>query len=80
MNSPVVRSEDIDLFLVPLAACDQRGNRLGFGGGFYDRALVNQRGFKLGVGFTVQLVERIESEAHDVTLDGFISEDGVVFF
>ena len=41
---------------------------------------MNQRGFKLGVGFTVQLVERIESEAHDVALDGFISEDGVVFF
>ena len=80
INSPVVRSENIDLFLVPLAACDQRGNRLGFGGGFYDRALVNQRGFKLGVGFSVQLVEHIEREAHDVTLDGFISEDGVTYF
>ena len=80
MNSPSVQSEDIDLFLVPLAACDQRGNRLGFGGGFYDRALVNQRGFKLGVGFSVQLVEHIEREAHDVTLNGFISEDGVTYF
>ena len=80
MTSPVVESEDIDLFLVPLAACDQGGNRLGFGGGFYDRALVNQHGFKLGVGFSVQLVEHIEREAHDVTLDGFISEDGVTYF
>ena len=80
MTSPVVESEDIDLFLVPLAACDQRGNRLGFGGGFYDRALANQHGFKLGVGFSVQLVEHIEREAHDVTLDGFISEDGVTYF
>ncbi len=79
-TSPVVESEDIDLFLVPLAACDQRGNRLGFGGGFYDRALVTQRGFKLGVGFSVQLVENIESEAHDVRLDGFISENGVIYF
>ncbi len=80
INSPVVRSEDIDLFLVPLAACDQRGNRLGFGGGFYDRALVKQRGFKLGVGFSSQLIEHIESEAHDVMLDGFISEYGVTYF
>ena len=80
MTSPVVESEDIDLFLVPLAACDQRGNRLGFGGGFYDRALLNQCGFKLGVGFSVQLVEHIEREAHDVTLDGFISEEGLVNF
>ncbi len=80
MTSPLVESEDIDLFLVPLAACDHSGNRLGFGGGFYDRALLNKRGFKLGVGFTVQLVDCIESEVHDVTLDGFISEDGVIYF
>ena len=80
MASPLIESEDIDLFLVPLAACDQSGNRLGFGGGFYDRALVNKRGFKLGVGFYLQLVEHIESEAHDVKLDGFISEDGIVYF
>ncbi len=79
-TSPVVESEDIDLFLVPLAACDRRGNRLGFGGGFYDRALVTQRGFKLGVGFSSQLIEHIETEAHDVMLDGFISENGVTYF
>ena len=79
-TSTQVKAEDIDLFLVPLAACDQRGNRLGFGGGFYDRALVNQHGFKLGVGFSVQFVDHIEREAHDVTLDGFISEDGITYF
>lgn len=78
--APQVNVTDIDLFLVPLAACDQRGNRLGFGGGFYDRALRHQRGFKLGVGFALQLVAHIESEPHDVTLDGFISENGIVYF
>jgi 5-formyltetrahydrofolate cyclo-ligase len=65
---------------VPLAACDLRGNRLGFGGGFYDRALVHQRGFKLGVGYSLQRVTHIESEPHDVRLDGFISEDGIEYF
>lgn len=80
VTAPQVNIDDIDLFLVPLAACDRRGNRLGFGGGFYDRALRNQRGFKLGVGFSVQLVEHIESESHDVTLDGFICEYGAVYF
>ena len=79
-TAPQVNLSDIDLFLVPLAACDLRGNRLGFGGGFYDRALVHQRGFKLGVGYSLQLITDIESEPHDVRLDGFISEDGVVYF
>ena len=79
-TAPQVNLSDIDLFLVPLAACDLRGNRLGFGGGFYDRALVHQRGFKLGVGYSLQLITDIESEPHDVRLDGFISEEGVVYF
>lgn len=79
-TAPRVDLDQIDLFLVPLAACDQRGNRLGFGGGFYDRALRGQRGFKLGVGFSLQLVPQIESEPHDVALDGFISENGILQF
>ena len=79
-TAPQVTLSDIDLFLVPLAACDLRGNRLGFGGGFYDRALVNQKAFKLGVGYSLQLVADVESEPHDVRLDGFISEDGIVYF
>ena len=79
-TEPQVNLSDIDLFLVPLAACDFSGNRLGFGGGFYDRALVHQRAFKLVVGYSLQLVADIESETHDVRLDGFISEDGIVYF
>lgn len=78
--APQVSATEIDLFLVPLAACDRNGNRLGFGGGFYDRALTNQRGFKLGVGFALQLLAHIEREPHDVTLDGFLSEEGMVYF
>lgn len=78
--APRVALDQIDLFLVPLTACDQRGNRLGFGGGFYDRALREQRGFKLGVGFSLQLVAQIASEPHDVALDGFISENGILQF
>jgi 5-formyltetrahydrofolate cyclo-ligase len=57
-----------------------RGNRLGFGRGYYDRVLANSKGFKLGVGFHCQLLEDVPFESHDIPLDGFISEEGLIRF
>ena len=78
--APEIALDAINLFLVPLAACDIRGNRLGFGRGYYDRALANAKGFKLGVGFRCQLLEDVPFEPHDIPLDGFISEEGLIRF
>ena len=72
--------EDIDLFLVPLAACDSQGTRLGFGKGYYDRALTSALGFKLGIGFGCQWVEAVPVDHYDVALDGFLSEEGLRCF
>ena len=75
-----VSSSAIDLFLVPLVACDRQGNRLGFGKGYYDRALANVPGYKLGIGFHFQLVDHVPFDAYDVPMNGFISEEGLIQF
>lgn len=66
---------ELDLIVTPLVAFDEQGNRLGMGGGFYDRTLA---GFSartaagsprlVGIAHDCQQVERIPAEAWDVPL------------
>lgn len=74
----------LDLVCVPLLGFDRRGNRLGQGGGFYDRtfAFVREqqtaRPRLLGVAFACQEVASIEHEPWDVSLHAVITEDGII--
>lgn len=65
-----------DFVLVPGLAFSRDGHRLGRGGGFYDRLLAGRarHAVKVGVCFSLQLHDRIPTEAHDVTLDAVISD------
>lgn len=62
-----------DLLLVPLAAFDRRGHRIGYGGGYYDRTLQKLRAattiVAAGVAFAIQEVETIPASHHDAVLD-----------
>lgn len=59
-----------DLLLVPLIAFDRRGNRLGQGGGYYDRALATlPDAVTIGIGWDWQEVVEIPTEAWDRRLD-----------
>lgn len=83
--TPVVRSGHwLDLVLVPLVGFDDRGNRLGMGGGFYDRHfafLRNRRAWRrpllIGIAFDVQRTPRLSDAAHDVPLWGIVTERGI---
>ncbi|MGN6583821.1 MAG: 5-formyltetrahydrofolate cyclo-ligase [Rhizobiaceae bacterium] len=76
---------DPTLMLVPLAAFDQRGHRIGYGAGHYDRAIarLHAKGLKpalIGVAFDCQEVAAVPNEAHDVRLDAILTESGLRTF
>lgn len=75
-DAPAVAVEAIDLLVVPGVGFDRRGGRLGQGGGFYDRLLAapGRRALAVGLGFAVQLVDEVPTEAHDQRLDAVITE------
>jgi 5-formyltetrahydrofolate cyclo-ligase len=73
-----------EVMIVPLLAWDQRGYRLGYGGGFYDRTLegLRARGKVLAVGFAfaAQEVDAVPTDAFDQRLDAVVTERGVTVF
>ena len=73
-----------DLVLLPLLAFTDKGERLGYGGGYYDRTLEILRRdgevFACGVAYAGQEVEALPTEPHDAKLDGILTEDGFKAF
>ncbi len=74
-----VPDESVVIVLVPGVAFDRDGNRLGRGGGFYDRLLErlaecgSARPVFVGVCFAEQVIEDIPVEQHDVRMDSVIA-------
>jgi 5-formyltetrahydrofolate cyclo-ligase len=65
-----------DLVVVPTLGFDKTNNRLGWGGGFYDKLLAAQpKALKVGLCFDIGLVENgIPPESHDIRLDQIVTE------
>ena len=66
---------ELDLILVPLLAFDRRGQRVGYGGGFYDRFLDQCRpdALKLGLSWFDPVDEITDATTHDVPLDACLT-------
>ena len=71
-----------DIIFVPLVAYDDNLNRLGYGGGFYDRYLQKiskiKKIFKIGLGFSYQETKKIPINKHDKKLDLIITEKKII--
>jgi 5-formyltetrahydrofolate cyclo-ligase len=72
----VVSPEALDLVVVPGVVFDQQGHRLGYGRGFYDRALTEctRNCVKVGFAFDFQLIETLPAVAHDRPLSVLMTE------
>lgn len=71
-----VDPSDIDVVLVPGSVFDVHGGRLGYGGGYYDRFLAHDapQALRVGLAFTVQVVDRVPVLDHDVRLQYLVTE------
>lgn len=72
----------LDAVIVPGVGFDKSGNRLGFGGGFYDRYLPRTRKDckKIAVCHEIQLLDHAYPEAHDFPMDAVVTEGKMYLF
>ena len=70
---------DPEIMLVPLSVFDRKGGRIGYGAGYYDRAIgrlidLNKPPFTIGMAFDCQQYDLVPQEPHDVLLDAIVTE------
>ncbi len=77
-----VTLSDIDLVIIPGAGFDLKGNRLGYGGGYYDKLLSSTTPtptpFLVALAFEEQVSEEIPSETHDIKVDMIITDKRLI--
>ena len=82
-----IDARNLNLVILPLFAFDKSGNRLGTGGGYYDRAFSflkespqSQKPVLCGLAYDFQQVEEIESQIWDISLHCVVTESKIVYF
>ncbi|MDY0236070.1 MAG: 5-formyltetrahydrofolate cyclo-ligase [Gudongella sp.] len=73
-----IAKEEIELIIVPGVVFDSHGFRVGYGGGYYDRFLldVSKTVPKISIGFGMQIIEQVPRESFDIPVDMIITEKG----
>ncbi len=70
----------IDVAVIPGVVFDRRGFRLGYGGGYYDRFLMNEapQALRIGVAYSLQVVAQLPALTHDIPMDILVTENEVL--
>ena len=69
-----INPADVELMITPGLAFDMNNNRLGYGGGYYDRYLKDLSCFKVGICFKEQLIDSLITDENDVLMDIVIND------
>ena len=70
--------DDMDIIIVPGAAFDERGNRLGYGAGFYDKLLFEFKKPTVAIAFEQQIVQNVPADLHDVPVQKIVTEKRII--
>ena len=86
ISNIITESKFLDLVIVPLVAFDHNGNRIGMGGGYYDREFnylkkedSPSKPVLIGIAFDCQKFKKIEQDSWDVRLSNVFTESGCIF-
>ncbi len=81
-NIPIPKQRDVllpDAVIVPLVGFDERGFRLGYGGGYFDRTLAAAvpRPYAIGLGYADSALRTIYPQAHDIPMNLVVTDEAV---
>lgn len=81
IREPVGESYEgpLDVVILPTLAVDCLGNRLGYGGGYYDRFLQGKTALKIAYCYDCQLVKNVPREAWDEPVDVIVTEEKIIY-
>ncbi|MFB5609951.1 MAG: 5-formyltetrahydrofolate cyclo-ligase [Nitrosarchaeum sp.] len=72
------RDNNLDIILVPTVGISPNGVRLGYGHGFYDRFLAENKIKTISLTYEKQIVKNIPKSEHDVIIDWIVTEDRII--
>jgi len=69
---------EVGLIVVPGAVFDERGNRVGYGGGFYDKLLASYPGMTIALAFELQIIPSVPADPHDIPVKKIVTEKRII--
>lgn len=77
-NASTINVNEIDVIIIACIACNYDGYRLGYGKGYYDGALKDYKGLKVGVTYDETLTDVKFQETHDIRLDYIVTPTRII--